>query len=58
MKKLNDLYQGIGTDIVVRGIKNKAADLSKDDLFVFNIENISDYDYFDEAIRGLCSSYK
>jgi UDP-N-acetylmuramoyl-L-alanyl-D-glutamate--2,6-diaminopimelate ligase len=51
MKKLNDLYQGIGTDIVVRGIKNKAADLSKDDLFVFNIENISDYDYFDEAIK-------
>ena len=51
MKKLNDLYQGIGTDIVVRGIKNKVADLSKNDLFVFNIENISDYDYFDEAIK-------
>ena len=56
MKKLNDLYQGIGTDIVVRGIKNNIADVSNGDLFVFNIKQIPDYDYFDEAIKkGACA---
>lgn len=51
MKKLNDLYQGIGTDIIVKGIKNKREDISKGDLLVFNIGMVSDYDYFDEAIK-------
>lgn len=56
MKKLNDLYQGIGADIVVRGIKNNIADVSNGDLFVFNIKQIPDYDYFDEAIKkGACA---
>ena len=56
MKKLNDLYQGIGTDIVVRGIKNNIADVSNGDLFVFNIKQIPDYVYFDDAIKkGACA---
>ncbi len=56
MKKLNDLYQGIGTDIVVRGIKNNIKDISNGDLFVFDINQISDYDYFEEAIKkGACA---
>ena len=50
MMKLNDLYPGIGTDIVIRGITINSKQVEKGDLFVCTMGVTADrHDFIDEA---------
>ena len=52
MKKLNDLYPGVGTDIVIKGIKINSKEVEKGDLFVCTMGVTADrHDYIDDAIK-------
>ncbi len=56
MKKLNDLYPGIGTSIVIKDVKNNYNEVVKDDLFVCNVERIPDFDKVERAISNGASA--
>ena len=57
MKKLNDLYPGIGTDLIIRNIRNNSLEVEKNDLFVCTIDsNLDRHNCIEEAIRnGACA---
>lgn len=53
MKRLNDLYPGIGTDIVIKSIKNNASEVSENCLFVCTVDKLLDgHNCIDEAIKN------
>lgn len=57
MKRLNDLYPGIGTDFVIRNIRCDSSKVEKDDLFVCTIDNKLDrHNCIEEAIRNGAST--
>ena len=57
MKKLNDLYPGIGTDFVIRNVRNNSSEVEKDDLFVCTIDsNLDRHNCIEEAIRNGAST--
>ena len=57
MKKLNDLYPGIGTDFVIRNIRCNPSEVEKDDLFVCTIDSKLDrHNCIEEAIRNGAST--
>ncbi len=57
MKKLNDLYPGIGTDIVIKGITINSKQCSEGDLFVCTMGVTADrHDFIDEAIKNGASA--
>lgn len=51
MMKLDDLYPGVGTDIVIKRICIDASTASKGDLFVCTVGAVDNHNYIDEAIR-------
>lgn len=52
MKKLNDLYPGVGTDIVIKGIKINSKEVEEGDLFVCTMGVTADrHDFIDDAIK-------
>lgn len=57
MKKLNDLYPGIGTDLIIRNVRNNSLEVEKNDLFVCTIDsNLDRHNCIEEAIRkGACA---
>ena len=57
MKKLNDLYPGIGTDLIIRNIRNNSLEVEKNDLFICTIDsNLDRHNCIEEAIRnGACA---
>lgn len=53
MKKLNDIYQGIGTDIMIKSIKINSKEVEEGDLFVCTMGVTADrHDYIDDAIKN------
>ena len=64
MKKLNDLYPGVGTDIIIKGITINSKQCEKGDLLVCTMGVTADrHDFIDEAIDiskdfGSDDSYK
>lgn len=57
MMKLNDLYPGVGTDIVIRGISINSKQIEKGDLFVCTMGVTTDrHDFIDEAIENGASA--
>ena len=53
MMKLNDLYPGIGTDIVIKRITINSKQVEKGDLFVCTMGVTADrHDFIDEAIKN------
>ena len=52
MKKLNDLYPGIGTDLIIRNVRNNYLEIEKNDLFVCTIDsNLDRHNCIDEAVK-------
>ena len=57
MKKLNDLYPGVGTDIIIKGITINSKQCEKGDLFVCTMGVTADrHDFIDEAIKNGASA--
>ena len=57
MKKLNDLYPGVGTDIIIKGITINSKQCEKGDLFVCTMGVTADrHDFIDEAIENGASA--
>ena len=57
MKKLNDLYPGIGTDIVIKRISINSKEVEKGDLFVCTMGVTADrHDFIDAAINNGASA--
>ena len=57
MKKLNDLYPGVGTDIMIKGIKINSKEVTKGDLFVCTMGVTADrHDFIDDAIENGASA--
>ena len=54
MKKLNELYNNVESDVLVRGIKFKANEVKSGDLFFCLAKtNVDRYTQVDEAIKRL-----
>ena len=57
MKKLNDLYPGIGTDIVIKRISINSKEVEPGDLFVCTMGVTADrHDFIDNAIENGASA--
>lgn len=57
MKKLNDLYPGVGTDIMIKSIKINSKEVEPGDLFVCTKGVTADrHDFIDEAIKNGASA--
>ena len=57
MKKLNELYPGVGTDILIKGIKINSKEVVAGDLFVCTMGVTRDrHDFIDEAIKNGASA--
>ena len=57
MKKLNDLYPGIGTDIVIKRVSINSKEVEPGDLFVCTMGVTADrHDYIDNAIENGASA--
>lgn len=55
--KLNDLYPGIGTDILIKGIKINSKEVVSGDLFVCTMGVTADrHDFIDDAIKNGASA--
>ena len=51
MKKINDLYKDINSDIEIKGIKNDYQEIEDNDIFICTNNSIDGHDYIDEAIK-------
>ena len=57
MMKLNDLYPGVGTDIIIKRIAINSKQVEKGDLFVCTMGVTADrHDYIDDAISNGASA--
>lgn len=57
MKKLEELYPGVGKDILIRSIKINSKEVEKGDLFVCTMGVTADrHDFIDEAIKNGASA--
>jgi UDP-N-acetylmuramoyl-L-alanyl-D-glutamate--2,6-diaminopimelate ligase len=57
MKKLEELYPGIGVDTLIKGIKINSKDVEKGDLFVCTMGVTADrHDFIDDAIKNGASA--
>ena len=57
MKKLDELYPGVGTDIIIKGIKINSKEVVDGDLFVCTMGVTRDrHDFIDEAIKNGASA--
>ena len=57
MKKLNDLYPGIGTDIVIKRVSINSKEVEPGDLFVCTMGVTADrHDFIDNAIENGASA--
>lgn len=57
MKKLDELYPGVGTDVLIKGIKINSKEVESGDLFVCTMGVTRDrHDFIDEAIKNGASA--
>lgn len=57
MKKLDDLYEGVSSDVLIKDIKINSKDVNKGDLFVCTKGVTTDrHDFIDEAIKNGASA--
>lgn len=57
MKKLDELYPGVGTDVLIKGIKINSKEVETGDLFVCTMGVTRDrHDFIDEAIKNGASA--